>query len=207
MPVCCRCNASGRCRNCLCRKSGRPCGNCLPHRHGRCQNSSTSPLAVSAELQINMESQDAPPSSRRDSATAPMPVHDDRSSCCPPHHEGPSTELESGISDPHRHVHDYPLPSFSHVHEPTFTWGNQDGSSFADSVTCCYAEVVRWKRNLFKVPSGKAGASFVKELTCLFKAYTEASALESVALKAVMILPHLLLQKSHRTRQKITLLN
>ena len=72
-------------------------------------------------------------------------------------------------------------------------------ASFVHSLSCCYAEVVHWKRNLFKVPSGKVGNSFVKEITRFLRAYTESSALESVALKAVMVMPHLLLQKSHRT--------
>ena len=44
MPVvCCRCNASGRCKNCACKKAGRECLNCLPRRRGHCENST--PLA------------------------------------------------------------------------------------------------------------------------------------------------------------------
>jgi len=84
----------------------------------------------------------------------------------------------------------YPLPSYPQVHKPTFTWGDHDGTSFAHSLSCCYAEVVHWKQNLFKVPSGKVGNSFVKEITRLLRAYIETSALESVALKAVMVMPH-----------------
>ena len=38
MPVCCRCNGSGRCINCSCTKSARPCVNCLPLRKGLCRN-------------------------------------------------------------------------------------------------------------------------------------------------------------------------
>ena len=40
MPVCCRCNGSGRCRNCSCSKAGKPCVDCLPQRRGRCCNES-----------------------------------------------------------------------------------------------------------------------------------------------------------------------
>ena len=36
MPVCCRCNASGCCKNCSCKKSCRPCVDCVPLRQGRC---------------------------------------------------------------------------------------------------------------------------------------------------------------------------
>ena len=38
MPMCCRCNGSGRCRNCSCSKAGKPCVDCLPRRKGRCCN-------------------------------------------------------------------------------------------------------------------------------------------------------------------------
>ena len=38
MPVCCRCNGSGRCMSCSCVKSGRPCVDCLPSRKGHCCN-------------------------------------------------------------------------------------------------------------------------------------------------------------------------
>ena len=58
--------------------------------------------------------------------------------------------------------------------------------------------MVHWKPNLFKLPSGKAGKSVVAELTRLYSAYASPSALESVALKATVILPHLLLQKPSR---------
>ena len=35
---CCKCNRSGRCRNCSCVKSGRTCQGCLPQRLGHCTN-------------------------------------------------------------------------------------------------------------------------------------------------------------------------
>ena len=38
MPVCCRCNASGRYVNCSCVKGGRLCVGCLPLRKGKCCN-------------------------------------------------------------------------------------------------------------------------------------------------------------------------
>ena len=42
---CCRCNRTGTCRNCSCKKSGNPCVCCLPGELGYCANSSS---AVSA---------------------------------------------------------------------------------------------------------------------------------------------------------------
>ena len=38
--------------------------------------------------------------------------------------------------------------------------------------------------------------AFVAELARLFRAYADASALQSVAIKAAMVMPHLLLQRS-----------
>jgi len=41
------------------------------------------------------------------------------------------------------------------------------------------------------------GKAFVVEITRMFRAYADASALESIALKAAMVMPALLLQKPH----------
>ena len=66
-----------------------------------------------------------------------------------------------------------------------------------------YTKVVHWRRNCFSVPFCKAGKDFVKELSRLYLAYGSASALESVALKATIVLPILLLQKpSKRSKTK-----
>ena len=88
------------------------------------------------------------------------------------------------------------LPPFTPVPEATFRWGEvEDGREFACALNRVYDEVVQWKRNCFMVPSGKAGKAFVQELSRLFDAYAEGSALESVAMKAAMTMPALLLQK------------
>ena len=48
---------------------------------------------------------------------------------------------------------------------------------------------------MFTVPSGKAGKTFVRDLSRMFNAYAEGSALECVAMKAAMTMPALLLRK------------
>ena len=79
---------------------------------------------------------------------------------------------------------------------PTFVLSEMmSGEDFIQSIDAAYAEVVRWKHNLFLTPSGKSGREFVSELARLFRSYGEGSALESIAIKAAMVLPHLLLQK------------
>ena len=39
---------------------------------------------------------------------------------------------------------------------------------------------VHWRKNLFKVPSGKAGKAFVIEIARLLRAYAEAETLEAI---------------------------
>ena len=74
-------------------------------------------------------------------------------------------------------------------------WGEINGEDFTQIVNSSYDEVVHWRRNLFKVPSGKSGKAFVRELARLFASYGEESALEPIALKAAFTLPVLMLQK------------
>ena len=78
-----------------------------------------------------------------------------------------------------------------------FTWGPSEVSSeqFVQTVNAAYSEIVHWRRNVFSVPSGKAGKAFVSELARLFRSYADGSAFESIALTAAMILSQLLLQK------------
>ena len=53
------------------------------------------------------------------------------------------------------------LPRPVAMAEAHFTWGPNEVSSdeFIQSIKSSYAEVVHWKRNIFSVPSGKAGKS------------------------------------------------
>ena len=90
------------------------------------------------------------------------------------------------------------LPAYLPSTSANFKWGEVDGESFVRSITAIYDEIVHWKRNLFKTPSGKAGRMFAQELARLFIAYAESSALENISLKAAMVMPTLLLQKPHQ---------
>lgn len=91
------------------------------------------------------------------------------------------------------------LPEFSKLPDPqNFFWGTRDGPSFTQDINDAYDEIVHWRRNIFKIPSGKAGKMFVRELTRLLNAYAESSSLEGIALKAAMSLPILVLQKPHQ---------
>ena len=79
--------------------------------------------------------------------------------------------------------------------ECEYTWGNADGAAFKAALEETYAEVVHWRRNIFMVPSGAAGKEFVREISRLFDSFTQQSALEAISIRAIMTMPHLLLQK------------
>ena len=72
------------------------------------------------------------------------------------------------------------------------------------SIDKIYAKIVYWRRNVFLLPSGSTGKNFVNEMTRLIEAWnTGVSLLNDFAIKAVMIMPSLLLQKpSYRSGAK-----
>ena len=74
-----------------------------------------------------------------------------------------------------------------------------EGSAFTEVIDRVYAGIVHWRRNLFKVPSGKVGKAFVSEMGRLLHAYAENSPLERIALKCAMTMPALLLRRPHRS--------
>jgi hypothetical protein len=53
---------------------------------------------------------------------------------------------------------------------------------------------VKWKKNVFQLPSGRSGKYFTRELARLYGAYGEGTALECIALKAAAIFAPLMLQ-------------
>ena len=90
------------------------------------------------------------------------------------------------------------LPLFPPMASPnSFTWNDLDGETFCHRVNAAYTEAVHWRRNVFSVPSGKAGKAFVTELSRLWQAYGSAGAMECIALRAASLMCILLLQKPH----------
>ena len=75
------------------------------------------------------------------------------------------------------------------------TWGNISHESFCDTINGVHYEIVHFRRNIFNVPSGRAGKAFIEELAFWIKQFNSNSDLNSVALKAFMVLPTLILQK------------
>ena len=146
--------------------------NCLPHHRGHCANS---------------EQQLSPPVTVTDPAlTCPNPLSslhtsvsedEDRFFTPPEAPEPAGTQLSltpvimtpaslpviltPAISTP-ASISD--LPPFVPISTPTFRWGDVDDETFACSINRSYEVIVR---NIFKVPSGKAGKlSFKSSRVC-----------------------------------------
>ena len=72
---------------------------------------------------------------------------------------------------------------------------NVADAEFINLISNTYDEIVHYRRNLFNVPSGKAGKEFIDELTHWLRHFNTSSNLNSIAIKAFMVLPSLMLQK------------
>ena len=160
-------------------KEGKPCQGCLPQRLGNCTNA-TSPQpesSTSSETLLN------------ESTNSNTTTIDDATSCLSTDNAGNTT---LNVNAPLV----WPPPKSQ---PPTFTWGECRGELFCEKINTAYDEVMHWRRNVFQVPSGSSGKTFVSELARLFQAYADCSSLESIAMKATSVMQTLLLQKPSRT--------
>ena len=62
-----------------------------------------------------------------------------------------------------------------------------------------YDEIVHFRKNILNIPSGGEGKMFIDELTFWLKQLNYNLELNSIALKAFMVLPSLILQKPSST--------
>ena len=88
--------------------------------------------------------------------------------------------------------HDQPIP-------PNFLYHDMTGETFVNLINDLYEEIVTWKKNMFKLPTGNAAKSFIKELTIWLERFNCKTAHHSIAIKVYMILPVLMLQKPSKT--------
>ena len=106
-----------------------------------------------------------------------------------PNNHSPSMEFAETLE---QYEDPWPLPSCP---TPDFQWGSLDGKTFCDSIHEAYEEIIHWKRNVFLLPSGASGKSFIVETSRLLQAFADGSALQCIALKASLVMQTLLLQK------------
>ena len=91
------------------------------------------------------------------------------------------------------------LPDFIVVPRiPDRNLNGVSGEEFVGFVDKTYDEILNWRKNLFKLPSGNASKKFVKTLAEWIQFFNTGSDLKGVALKVFHILPALLLQKPSR---------
>ena len=76
-------------------------------------------------------------------------------------------------------------------------WGDYNKEDiYKTAVDNIYEKIVYWRRNLFKLPSGAVGKKFVAETTKWIEYWNvDATYYKDIALKVLMIMPALLLQK------------
>lgn len=94
-------------------------------------------------------------------------------------------------------------PAVADEHEDTqvpiqFIWGDLSLAEVHLNIGNIYEKIVRWRRNLFLLPSGKSGKAYIDECTRLIDEWLNDTTLSSIALKSLMIMPSLLLQKSSK---------
>lgn len=76
-----------------------------------------------------------------------------------------------------------------------WTWDSKPGKEVEVNITWIYDEVVHWRRNIFMPPSGNATKQYIKECTRLIMEWVNNTQCSSIALKALFLMPHLLMQK------------
>ena len=74
-------------------------------------------------------------------------------------------------------------------------WGTLEGIELASYIDKVYLEVTRWRRNIFYLPTCKAGEEFIEELTRIFNLFSSGSAFEPIAFTMAAIIFPLVLQK------------
>ena len=67
---------------------------------------------------------------------------------------------------------------------------------FEENISFIYEQFIYWKRNWFLLPAGKTCKLYLDETSKLLNVWTDDMPLNRTAIKAIMIMPSLLLQKS-----------
>jgi hypothetical protein len=86
------------------------------------------------------------------------------------------------------------LPSFPPLAGLNFTWGPRNGVDVSRGIETAYETTVKWKKNVFDLPSGAWGKDFTLEHARLNNEFANHGPLESIALKACMVFTPLMLQ-------------
>lgn len=151
MPVCCRCNGSGRCLSCSCVKLGKLCVDCLPSRKGQCCNDAPAPTphtpTISTPEVDNGNRSSSSSNVLSVTATSGSRVHFTNLSS---ESANVSAILDDVITDSTTVMPtaiDETLPSFKPPSRKVSSWGDLSGEDFIKAIDDAYAQVVHWRPN------------------------------------------------------------
>ena len=68
-------------------------------------------------------------------------------------------------------------------------WYNISGKEFVDFINRTYDNMVHWRKNLLKLPAGKASRLFINELTTWLDLYNRNTPFKNIVLNVFMTLP------------------
>ena len=83
------------------------------------------------------------------------------------------------------------------VNEP-FCWDEKPGTTFVNKLNNAYNKIVYWRKNLFLGPTGALGKSFINKMTRMINAWVYDTPIKDIALKALQVMPALLLKKPNK---------
>ena len=69
------------------------------------------------------------------------------------------------------------------ISQQPLIWGNHTFEDLTQIVSTVYEEMTKWRKNIFKVPSGVAGKRFIGEVTRMITEWNNQTPLGNVALK------------------------
>jgi hypothetical protein len=81
------------------------------------------------------------------------------------------------------------LPHFNAMSSSDFKWGPRDGVDFIKDIDHAYEVTTKWRKNVFKLPSGQSGKQFTQALSRLFIAYGERAQSNVLLSKRPPLLP------------------
>ena len=84
---------------------------------------------------------------------------------------------------------------------PSKPYNGVDKLIFTDTIQIIYENIITWKKNLFKVPTGSAGKNYIKLLTAWITKFNKGTSFQGLVMKVVMILPNLIHQKPSATSE------
>ena len=64
------------------------------------------------------------------------------------------------------------------------------------SITSCYDEIVHWRKQFFRIPTGSIGKAFVNLLVAELRRFTDSAGTDCIALYRFSVLPSLMLQST-----------